>query len=109
MAMNLSPIAQSIARIIDLMSMGACDVSQTQVTPTVNPLVFDITTPLHAPVEPSLHTPLRKLIKQRCAEHVPRVYAGKITFSEARVHVTLYLERRITPAWLEPDPTPEKS
>lgn len=89
--------------------MGACDVHDARVTPTVNPLVFEVTVPLSAPVEHTLHAPLRKLVKQRCAEHRPRVYPGKVTFSANAVQITLYLERRVTPAWTAPDPEPEKS
>lgn len=109
MGIDLAPVALSIGRIIDLFSIGACDVYASSVTATVNPLVFNADIPLHAPVDDTLHTPLRKLIKQRLAEMKPRVYPGKISFQPNRVSVTLYLERRVTPAWLEPDPEPEIS
>lgn len=101
MGTELSSLGQDIARMINLVAFDVCDAAQVHVGDTVNPLVKEIRIPLVGPIHTDLHKHIRASVKSM-SKHKGHL-AGKIVL-EGAVVVTIYLKRRLTPAWLRGTP-----
>ena len=102
MGTDFTSLGQIITRMINLVAFDVCDIRELRVADTVNPLVKEIRVPLRGSINKELHAFIRKNVKSLCKSQ--GVYAGKIGL-EGELLVTVYLERRIKPAW-QPE-TPE--
>lgn len=101
MGTDLSSLGHEIARMINLVTFDACDVSALHIADTVNPLVKEIRAPLRDTIHPDLHKHIRATTKKMCKR--ADLLAGKITL-EHQLVIVIYLKRRVTPAWLRASP-----
>ena len=99
---ELASLGQDIVKYVNLAAFDVCDPAKVKVSDTVSPLVKKVTAPLTGEVPNVARAPLRKMIKKSCKAR--GVLAGAITLEAPLISVTLYLKRRVTPAWLRDSP-----
>lgn len=94
--MELDAVCDELVRAINLVAFDVCDPRTRTYNREADPLKVNVSWALVAPIPQSLHTPLRKLVRQHVAARGMSV--GKIEL-ERRVTITLYLRALRGPAY----------
>lgn len=90
-------IAETLIRLVNLVSFDVCDVNSVRIIQDVNPLNYVISCPLRDSIPRDLHAPLRKSLKSQAKKF--DVLLGRISLV-GEIRISVYKKVLRPPAYV---------